>query len=753
MLLKEIKKYLDSEVFTPYFLFISDNQYSSTLNELSMEGLSFVELSDFCSADDKVPDIDNLLNYITNISNCTDNKKLVLKGLGEYLALMGNVIAAKELSKLKDYSFNNAKVILLLRGLSSQIAGLQIDPRFNTRRCSVIDNADCNLSITMVDPSIGLSGCNGFRSLLIELEKGQCGNIICNTKIKFDEALFIVYKINNAYDGIKFVSKEFTLPDSCGSETYWAELFLELNQNNNSILDVFKKYGFESNLENDFNTRITGNSYNNWIYYIALKCKTDMLTNNYLKYVLEKTSRFEDFSANVLNEIIEISHTDKRFKEFYYERKYLVKQFREDEIADFIINNRRIESESIYKLTDNTRMEREEIITWLSKNGIISQIGEIYPALADYLKKYYFKCPNLADMLTNYFEAYKHQKIINELEPDFIIKVDELAKSPRKFNQLPSRNEILEKLNIKDTFLYWLDALGVEYLAFIETLAQKLELSINIYIARAELPTITSFNRDFFDIWKGDKFNDKELDEIKHKEKGGYNFADYKLPNRNNFPIHLAKELDVISSIINKAATDLSLQRYKSFLIVSDHGASRLAVLRCKEEKYNTDTKGEHSGRCCKLFKPYNLPFAVEESNFLVLADYGRFIGSRAANVEVHGGASLEEVVIPIIELTMKNKDVTVKLVNEIIYIDFRSGIEIKMFINSPVQGVTIILNGKRYQTQQIDSNHYSAKLTDIKKAGNYQIDVYAGDDLIGNVSVFAQGKSGKINTDFDDLF
>jgi hypothetical protein len=65
-------------------------------------------------------------------------------------------------------------------------------------------------------------------------------------------------------------------------------------------------------------------------------------------------------------------------------------------------------------------------------------------------------------------------------------------------------------------------------------------------------------------------------------------------------PIHLAKELDIISGVIDKAATELALRHCKRFLLVSDHGASRLAVLRRKEEKYETDTKGEHSGRCCK---------------------------------------------------------------------------------------------------------------------------------------------------------
>ena len=261
-----------------------------------------------------------------------------------------------------------------------------------------------------------------------------------------------------------------------------------------------------------------------------------------------------------------------------------------------------------------------------------------------------FNCGDLSNLLTDYFEAYKRQKVSNTLEDDFLAKVEDFALN-RKFNRLPTRNEIIDSLNKTETHLYWLDALGVEYLAFISDLARSRGLSLSIYIARSELPTTTSINRGFFDDWQGSrKEKSDELDDVKHSEAGGYNFEN------NELPIHLAKELDIIAKVVDKAATELALRHYKRFLIVSDHGASRLAVLRRKEEKYETDTKGEHSGRCCKLFEPYDLPFAAEENGYLVLADYGRFKGSRAANVEVHGGASLEEVVVPVIELTLKER-------------------------------------------------------------------------------------------------
>ena len=747
MWIEAVKRYLTSTVKTPYFLFISDGQYMAAIDELKVCGLNFVPISSFCRDDDKIPDIDELFSYIDAADINAVGRRFVVTGLGEFLALQGIDESTCTLLRLKDHNVGGAKVVLLLRGLASLIPYLKSDPRFDERRHSIVDKAECDISFTLTASSVGLSALKGFKAMLTELENGRSGSIVVNTAVNLDKAIFTVHHICSAYEGIRFCTRGFALTRSCGTDTHWAKLLKELNQSGGILDDVFKTYGLVGNLESDFYTRIAGNEYQNWLYFICLKSKVDTIQNSYLRFVLDKTNRFDDFIHNVLNSIIDISPIDKRFKTFYKERKALVKNFPESDIADFIINNRQIVAESIYRLTDNTRAEREEIIAWISKNGLIPELGDIYPALAAYLRKYVFKCPELTDLLTDYFEAYKRQKVTNQLESLFLEKVDEYALS-RKFNQLPTRDEVLDNVDHNGTYLYWLDALGVEYLSLIETIVQKKGLSIRVSIARAELPTITSINKGFFDSWQGDKKEkNDELDNIKHKKAGGYNFKDNKLP------IHLAKELDIITAMIDKAATELAFRHCKRFLIVSDHGASRLAVLRHKEEKYDTDTSGEHSGRCCKLFHPYDLPFASEENGYIVLADYGRFKGSREANVEVHGGASLEEVVIPIIELSLKDNDITVRLAEETVTTDSRTGTEIKIFINTPVKNVSIILNGKAYMGDQIDSNHYSIKIPDIKRAGDYQADVYSGDNLIGKVMIKAQGKSGRINDDFNDLF
>lgn len=749
MQIDSIKSYLTSTVKTPFFLFVSDGQYLAVIDELKVLGLDFVPMSRFCSGEDKIPDIDELFNYIEAADMNANGNKFVVTGLGELLALRGTDEAIRTLSRLKDLNVGGAKAVLLLRGLASRIPGLEADPRFDGRRYYVVDGAECDLSFTLAAPSVGLSALAGFKSMLMELENGRSGNLVVNTMVNLNKAILTTHQISNAYEGITFYTKGFTLTRSCGTEEQWTQLLTELNQLGGSIDAVFEKYGHSSNLESEFYARIAGNDYRNWLYFICLKSKSTTIQNGYLRFVLDKTSHFEAFAGNVLNAIIEIPHTDRRFATFYKERKALVEKFPESDIANFVVNNRQVVAESIYKLTDGTRVEREEIVAWISNNGVVPQLEGIYPTLASYLKKYVFKCPELADLLTDYFEAYKRQKLSNQLEPKFLEKVDELALS-RQFNHLPTRDEIMDGVDKSGTYLYWLDALGVEYLSLIEALVQKKGLSIHINIARAELPTVTSINRAFFDTWQGEKNGnngDKDLDDVKHKDAGGYNFTD------NELPIHLARELDIIVAMIDKAATELALRHCKRFLIVSDHGASRLAVLRRKEEKYDAGTSGEHSGRCCKLFQSHDLPFAAVENGYLVLADYGRFKGSRAANVEVHGGASLEEVVVPVIELTLKDGSTSVKLVNEVVIVDFRAGTEIELFFNSPVQNVSVVINGVSYSALQIDANHYFVKLPDIKRAGEYPADVYAGDNLIDKIVIKAQGKSGKIDDAFDDLF
>lgn len=383
----------------------------------------------------------------------------------------------------------------------------------------------------------------------------------------------------------------------------------------------------------------------------------------------------------------------------------------------------------------------------------IMQTVVLNPALAQYLGEYVFDCGGLSDELTKYFKQYRLMKVTNQITPEFLAQVEQNAQK-LPYTHLETRDSAILRIpDKKDAFLYWIDALGVEYLSYIAILAKKKGLSIHVDIAYVELPTITSINKGFFEKWAGSK-KEKEprLDEIKHKEEGGYFYRP------GQAPVHLASELEVIRKSIDRAATELAMHTCKTFVIASDHGASRLAVIHHQEEKYDTDTKGEHSGRCCKEFADADLPQAICENGYLVLADYGRFKNSRAANVEVHGGASLEEVIVPIITLSLKKQcDLIIELLNaDEVYCDRRLGTTIQLYISDAdnTQSISVVIDEKRYAAKGSDKTHYEVNLYDMRRAKkNVSAAIYDGDDLIGTVHFDIKGKMATVNNDFDDLF
>ena len=73
------------------------------------------------------------------------------------------------------------------------------------------------------------------------------------------------------------------------------------------------------------------------------------------------------------------------------------------------------------------------------------------------------------------------------------------------------------------------------------------------------------------------------------------------------------------------------------------------------------NSAGEHSGRCCPINDLDEKPAcATEENGWWILANYDRFTGGRLSSVEVHGGATLEEILVPVIEFALPVTNVEV---------------------------------------------------------------------------------------------
>lgn len=754
MLCTAVSNYISDVKGHPFFYVVGDAEYKSVLEELKQSGLDTVRISDFCTRDDKFPNIDELVdNFRTSDVDYHSNKSVVI-GLGECLALRGSSETEKVLNRLKNTTLGNARVVLLLRCVSAQaIEMIQADKRMEAQqRAYISDDTVSQISIVNSRYDNGASTGRGMKSLLRLLEDGAVGSVNCSTMLSLDNSMLKVTSISTSFDALCNKIK-WDIPANAGTEEQWTWLLKLLSNKNDSLDSVFSAFGFDEECEQEINEYVSGYENKNWLYFIYLKTHVNQIGNSYLKMVVQNTETFDKLKHNILAYIVNVPHTDKLFSKYYQDRKKLVRCFEDADIAVFISENQVNIADSIYRYTDNTLAERQAIIKWIAKYGYKPVIDEIYPALAAYLKRYEFKCGNISADLTDYFDRYKRQKVENKIDEDFMGLVNMHAKD-LMYAKLPTRDQAINSIADKNSaFLYWIDALGVEYLSYIVDLARKKGLSINIDIARSDLPTITEKNKAFFEKWMGNKYKEERLDEYKHKEKGGFIFSD-----DNPEPIHIPSELDIIKEAVDTAATQLAMHNCRSFVIASDHGASRLSVLRKQEEKYETDTGGKHSGRCCKEFDNCDLENVIRENGFLVLTDYGRFKGSRAANVEVHGGASLEEIVVPFITLKLKGQDeVSIKVMGENdIRADRHDGTTVTLYISyvEYPQNLTMRIKGNSYSGTRTDASHFDFKLSDIKRSRECTAEIYDGDNLIGTVNFSVKGRIAASSTGFgDDLF
>lgn len=751
MLYPEISRYLDSIKGLPFFYFVGDEDYLSVLEELKQIGLKVLKISEFCNKDDKFPDIDNLVDCLHTLDiDYTDNKFVVI-GLGEYLALRGQEETKQVLRRLKNTTLGNARVILLLRGIFVQGNELiSEDARLIAKELvyfSEHTNSNITIENNKLKPVAELKP--GIKYLLQRLENGETEKVQMNSQLCFENSLVPIIKISDAFMALEKIYYRIKQLKNIGNEEQWNELW-DMHINNPRKLE--QGLGEYIDYEQEIYAHILQDNFRRWFYFLNLKLHIDRIKNSYLSYVVGCTDSVEKLKENILIEITRIPHTDTKFAELYQDRKKLVKCFPESEIAIFVNENKIEPYEEIYKYTDNTVLEKREIISWIAQNGWNDYISGIYPALGKYLKKYIFECGSVSDAITEYFDLYKRLKVENQLTDEFMNLVLKHGKE-YTYTKLQTRDSAINKIADKNTtYLYWIDALGVEYLSYIVELANERGLSIDVDVARADLPTITSINKGFYENWTGSlKYKEEELDDTKHKEKGGFFYTE------NQEPVHLVKELKIIEQALDAAKKSLAMRECKKFVIASDHGASRLAVIKKDENMHPTDTQGQHSGRCCKVYEEENKEYVIEENGYFVRSDYGRYKGSRSANVEVHGGASLEEIIVPIITLKLKTDAVIdIRVINEYTLIaDRHKGTSVELYVSDVENqnNVSVVIEGIKYKAVVKDKKHYTIVATEIKRQRECSAEVFDGNSLIGKVELKIKGRTASVNAEFDELF
>ena len=748
---KKIDRYLAGEDYTPRFVNIQNpGDLNLFVSHFTVGKNTIINASEYAK-DDAVPYFAAMLHDLKN----RDGNIFVL-GVSTFLKLLGEKVLQSELGVLISSSFN-AHVVFVCFQFKEWLSFSDIRARrlvydvdgeaFATSHLVFISN-----EMRLLSDENSIEGIHRIADSFERMDNKSFVVITNKNKSDFPSSLIPIRNEKNAFNALCSIDKMTTiLSESYGDDTSWKYALSEVKKWGCWEKWIFSTFGPPATLHVFLNKWGNFTQEQKWLYFISLKLfETDI--GEYLSIASRKTTSPYNLIRNIYRTLLDYNPADSNFWTLYNERKTLLSSIGDlaSESVDFVQYVKKQEPEALYYLTDLTQREREEIIILLSshydsygKEKIIDLLEHIYYDLWAYLKPY-FGINKYAD---EYFQEYKYQKIVNHLFPSFLEQVEEQGKRRQFFRDFAPRAEIVSSLDTHESQLFFVDALGVEYLSFILHCCKKKNLMARVHVGLCNLPSITSHNKDFLDSFDSENIiSVKSLDEIKHHGTDSFDYT------KTKYPIYLAKELEIISELIEKIWVKLKSASFKRIYIISDHGASRLAVVNEHENQWTMKNKGEHSGRCCpKSDADIPSDYAIDENGFWILANYDRFKGGRAANVEVHGGASLEEVLIPIIEIKTRSDSIEIELVTKLpIEVSYRKKASLRIFSKTTLDSVTVSVSGvantkikdKQYTAIPVDNNCFVVDMPEIRSAGDYIASVYSNGNYIDDLK-FSIKKEG----------
>lgn len=759
--LKQISDYCNGKP-TGFPLIINAENYQDYVDILNRMETDVAKIRIYMSSaceKDSLPMSENILHKIKGKGS------YVLIGVVQAAMLQGESVTDRLLSQLVSYSISDHTIVLC----DHCQRFLQVVARQNlnfSKRILILEGAASPLPNILVANSrlqcFGQKPMNGMKELLRTLEKGVyvSSNIVFITQYSpglFAQSMYYVTEVAGVYKALcqKYAEIASMTQNVYGTDEQWNWLAKELDTIGSFSMVVCKFFESTGMLVVKFADYIMFADVNvRWLYWLALKvyCSTG---KSYLAMTLQLTNSQSEFEPKLYYALLEEQHISDTFDIHYVERKRLLTQLEENlpVMRNYCNLATKYDRDALFYLTDSSETEQLAIVTCLSiykytENELLIAFERAAPELARYLSRFEFNKTNtkvaqtdvgIYTLLTNYFQQYKLQKICNRVFPEFVEQVEVLA-NKRPYNKFIPRSVIVKKMKKEGIQPYFFDALGVEFLSYILAKSEEYGLICEIDVAHGVLPSITAKNKEFEQYFHDGTIRKiDDLDELKHHSQV-FNYQ------RVKEPVHLFKELDIIDRNLRMISSELAQEHYREALILSDHGASRLAVIYEHEnEKIELEECGEHSGRCCLVDKDPHIPFAAYEDGYAVLANYERFRGGRKANVEVHGGATLEEVVVPIIRLTKRPDDLQIFFLDTIVCIKLKETPIIKLFSNPPLRQPKLSVNNIFYDGEFLeDSKHVQFVMPEIKRSRTYEGVIYDGDCKVTTLTFKGEKKSAQ---------
>lgn len=376
-------------------------------------------------------------------------------------------------------------------------------------------------------------------------------------------------------------------------------------------------------------------------WFVWLWSKLRSKPGTYLYHVLKDNSHIDDLSRDAIMAIF----TLPRSISISRERKELLQRLgvnlmpvefweRYSEITDPL--------DRVAVLTDLSAEEREqlvlcagELLLQCPRNLWWEYLEVSFPALAWYLQPA-VTGDEFADL---YFPAYNCCRLKDQLDEELAALITKWAREQLLWDY-PARSDLLASQRAAGAKVLWVDAMGAEWTGLLtKLLTQNGQVNCEVTVTRGCLPTTTEANQE----WEAGENVERGLDNIAHH----YAYQ---------FPQSFLKAIKVIEDVAHKALALLS--QHPVVVITSDHGLSRFAATSGVKVDAPEGAEVKAPGRYALLregsYDSKNNELWVVNQDNAVWLTHSRFKGGGPCHGEVHGGATPEEYLIPVIVVRKK---------------------------------------------------------------------------------------------------
>ncbi len=294
-------------------------------------------------------------------------------------------------------------------------------------------------------------------------------------------------------------------------------------------------------------------------------------------------------------------------------------------------------------MTSLTLAEQCLMTEWVGQGKVsLKDVQTLMPSLCAYMNPLGISLENAVAWVNDYFKEYKWSKIGNGMTACLAQLLKEHNATPTTFEAWRDCFKTVKTIlhNRQDIDLYyWIDGLGIDWIPFVKKVIEKHQVDgvyLNeVYVATAQLPSVTAVNKVKLEELAGDKLEKiGDIDKFAHTQK--------------NYPAYIMEEMQLVEEAIDRV---LAQYNGKKIAFVSDHGVSYLAQLGGGLNLAGIESN--HSGRCAV----WTQGTPSSDCNYVVLPDgktlcalgHNSLSSKTPMGQGAHGGATPEEVLVPII--------------------------------------------------------------------------------------------------------